>query len=479
LTRDGKPREPDQRTRDLVDYLRLKERQPIVSRPQQQEAVPHSASAQGQQQGMLALPLPFIAASGHHEMLAHFSRALTQGIREAVLTVHQSLALPLAAWEMPSDEAAMGMWVARSAALLGPLLDASWSLEALIEPLRIILPVIKAMPAMTRRTFLQAGAASAMLGGLPLLEGKQIPDEEVMSFCQALGESIAAGWRLFHRSGNAQVLAVGQALLLLIQQTHFLLYPSVRPFFYMGTYSLIGIALHFQERDEEALQAYQSSYIAALAGGNPHNVVQSLICQSDSYHSLGQYAIAIQKIEEALRVIGSTADEAQMRTKAHLLTCWADNAMMLMDHMTAQEKLEAAAVYLDQLTANEEFDHAGWLLLTGKYALMTGEYERAMQAFEQALSELPEHWTLRRAMTATGLAMAYARLGERDGSLQVAEHVAPALETINAPKTNRWFTRYLHHDLLERFPTDERVRAFVADTYRRLPQLANSSQAKR
>src|SRR5579884_4212562 len=38
LTKEGKPRVPDQRTRDLADYLRLKERQPMVNRPPQREA---------------------------------------------------------------------------------------------------------------------------------------------------------------------------------------------------------------------------------------------------------------------------------------------------------------------------------------------------------------------------------------------------------------------------------------------------------
>ncbi len=76
LTRDGKPRVPDQRTRDLVDYLRLKERQPIVSRPPQRESTPpSSAGILAQRDGM--------TVTGQEEMLALFSQAVKQGILQA------------------------------------------------------------------------------------------------------------------------------------------------------------------------------------------------------------------------------------------------------------------------------------------------------------------------------------------------------------------------------------------------------------
>ena len=94
------------------------------------------------------------------------------------------------------------------------------------------------------------------------------------------------------------------------------------------------------------------------------------------------------------------------------------------------------------------------------------------QHFEGALAELPEQWIVRRTMTATGLAMAYARMKERDISLTVAKKLMPMLKTINAPMTGRWFTEYLQQDLLGMFPTERDVYTFVTDTYRELPQLA-------
>src|SRR5579875_2854445 len=57
LTKEGKPRVPDQRTRDLADYPRLKERQPLISRPSQWEPAPSSSvGALVQRDGILAIP---------------------------------------------------------------------------------------------------------------------------------------------------------------------------------------------------------------------------------------------------------------------------------------------------------------------------------------------------------------------------------------------------------------------------------------
>ncbi len=325
------------------------------------------------------------------------------------------------------------------------------------------------MLRLSRRQLLELGIA-AFISRLAQLDSKRISAVEREELGRALGESIANGWKLFHMAGNAPVLAVGQVQLSLIHQAHALLYPATRPYLYTGAFSLIGIALHFQERNEEALQMYHNGYIAALATSDPWYVVASLISLADCHHALSQYSDAIQVLEEALHIIGEPTDKARVRLKAHLLACWADNAMMLHDDRTTQEKLDAAEAYLDQLMPNEEFDRAAWLLIAGKYAFNTRNYAAAKNCFEDALTELPEQWLLRRAMTATGLAMAYARMGERDSSLTIAGDLVPLIRTINAQMTNRWFTEYLQQDLLGIFPSDREVQSFVADTRRQLPQ---------
>ena len=327
---------------------------------------------------------------------------------------------------------------------------------------------------LSRRQLLELGIA-AFLSRLAQLDGKRISAIEREALSRALSESIVDGWKHLFSLENAQVVAIGRVQLALIHQAHTVVYPSALPYFYAGANSLIGIGLHFQERDEEALQAYHHGYIASLATGDPWCTVQSLICQADSYHALRQYSMAIQSIEEALRIIATSADEdgKMTRARAHLLSCWADNAMMLHDDRTTQEKLDMAETYLDPDASNEEFDRAAWLLIAGKYALNSRNSAAAKDCFEEALVTLPEQWLLRRAMTATGLAMACARMGERDSSLAIAKNLIPLITTTNAPMTNRWFAEYLQQDLLGMFPADSEIQGFVVDSCRQLPQGAS------
>jgi transcriptional regulator with XRE-family HTH domain/tetratricopeptide (TPR) repeat protein len=373
-----------------------------------------------------------------------------------------------------ATEQQLGAWLAMHAVDLALLFDEGWTLESVLSSLQFILQGVQAMPSMTRsltrRRLFHLGAA-AIASSIPIPEGRHISAEDRVQLCQALGDTIAAGWKQLYAVDTAQALAVAQAQLFLLQQSHSLLYPQARSLCYTGIYGQIGMTLHFQERDGEALQAYRSSYIAALEAGEPWYVVQSLICQADSYTALRHYDVAIRTIEEALRIIGDPTDEPMRRARAHLLTCWADNAMMLQDFHTTEEKLDTAGSYLSGSMPDEEFDQSTWLLLAGKHALKTGNYGRAQECFQQALREVPQQWIFRHAMIAIGLAMAYAGLRERDESLATAEQVVPMLKTINAPMTNRLYSEYLQQDLLGAFPTDTGVHSFVAETYQGFPQL--------
>ncbi|MGH2496939.1 MAG: AfsR/SARP family transcriptional regulator [Ktedonobacteraceae bacterium] len=354
-----------------------------------------------------------------------------------------------------------------------PLLQAGQALSDM-DMLRVLFALEERpdMSHLSRRQLLELGIA-AFITRLAKLDGKHISAVEREELGHALGESVAAGWKLFHRAGNAEVLAMGQVQLSLIHEAHAFVNSYSLPYLYRGTYDLIGIALHFQERNEEALQAYHNGYIAALATGDSWHIAANLISQADSYHALGQYTTAIQTLEEASRIIEKAHDEASMRLKAHLLSCWADNAMMIQDDRTTQEKLDEAQEYIDPAVPNEEFDRAAWLLIAGKYSLNTRNYTAAKTYLEEALTEIPEQWLLRRAMTAMGLAMAYARLRERDCSLAIAKDLALQIKTLDAQMTNQWFSDYLQQDLLKIFPTDKQVQNFVADTRQQLLQQPN------
>lgn len=368
----------------------------------------------------------------------------------------------------------LGAWLALSAQNLMPLFDARWTPQMVLEALHSLLPGVHAMSQISRRAFgqnlLQLGA-TAFLSSVPVPTGKHISAEERIHLHQALGESIAAGWNLFHTAGNAQVLAVGQAELVLIQQAHALLYPQVRSIFYTGVYNLIGRAYHLQEHYEEALQAHMSAHIAALGTGDPLHIAQSLICQADTYQALGQHANAIQCIEEALRTLGKQ-DEEHIRSRAHLLGCWADNAMTMQEFALAGRKLEEAEPYLDHISQKEEFDRASWLQLAGKRAIMAGEYRQAVSYLEEAHTINPPHWLVRHAGILIPLAIAHARMGERDLSLEVARQAVPVLLAMNAPMSNKHFADYLQQDILESFPRDEQIHTFVSETQQQLPQIA-------
>jgi tetratricopeptide (TPR) repeat protein/transcriptional regulator with XRE-family HTH domain len=368
----------------------------------------------------------------------------------------------------------LGAWLALSAQDLIPLFDAGWTPEMVLEALHIHLPGVHAMSQISRRTFgrhlLQLGAL-ALLRGVPLPTGKHISAEESMLLHQALGESITAGWNLFHTAGNAQVLAVGQAELALLQQTHAFLYPQIRSIFYTGVYNLIGRAHHFQEQYEAALQAHMSAHVAALGAGDPWHVAQSLICQADTYQALGRHAEAIECIQEALRTLGQV-DEEHLRSRAHLLGCWADNAMTMGEYTLSEHKLAEAEAYLDQISPKEEFDRTSWLQLAGKRSLMAQDPKQAVAYLEEALAVSPSHWLVRRAGILIPLAIAYARMRERDLSLQRAQQALPVLVAMNAPMTNQQFAEYLSQDLYGLYPHDEQIHLLVTEAQQQLPQLA-------
>jgi tetratricopeptide (TPR) repeat protein/transcriptional regulator with XRE-family HTH domain len=384
----------------------------------------------------------------------------------SLLTPHQALDyLCESACTLPEQR--LGAWLALSSQDLAPLFDAGWTLDAVLESLYILLKGVQAMSLISRRKLLQLGAA-AVVSGVPVPTGRHVSAEERACLNQALSESIIAAWKLFHTASNAQVLAIGQAQLYLVQQNHSLLSSRNRSIFYSSLYNLIGKALHFQGHYEQALEMHVNAHIAAMTAGDSLHPSQSLLCQSDAYQALGQYAEAIQAIEEALCLLGNSTEEEILRSKAHLLACWADNAKAMREHSIAQKKLEASAIYLDQIGSNEEFDRNSWLQLAGKHALMTGDYETALDYYETALRELPSHWLIRRVLVLIPTMVAYACRRDRDASLTTARQATSALATLNAPVMNRQLLVSAQRGLIDAFPNDVQVRTAFTDMQHQL-----------
>jgi DNA-binding SARP family transcriptional activator len=137
---------------------------------------------------------------------------------------------------------------------------------ALWEVLRILLEPEQAgradLPLFSRRQLLELGI-TALISHLAQLNGARVSVIEREALSRALSESIMDGWKHLLLWENARVVALGRAQLASIHQAHTLVTPSALPYLYAGAHHFLGLGLHFQERDEEALQEYHHGYIAS------------------------------------------------------------------------------------------------------------------------------------------------------------------------------------------------------------------------
>jgi len=350
---------------------------------------------------------------------------------------------------------------------LATLTMLGWTPQDVIAALQIILEGEAVMAKVNRRQVLQLGAG-LFLGGIALPEREHPTAEERVQLSEAIGESIAASWTLFQTANTSQILTVGQAQLSLIQQAHHTLYPSVRPMHYSAIYRLIGGALHFLGRYDEARQAHEKSYITALEGGDIWNMAQSLSWQADGLKAQCQYAQARETIEGALRLLSMQQSLEAIRLQAHLLASGAENAAYLGDTKDVHSKLSRSESLLRDLPPHEEFDHACWHQHAGACALILEQYDEAVTHLQQALQELPPQWTLRHATTLMPLTLAYAKKQDKGASLVIAEKAIPVMSAINSPSLSKQFVDYIRQEFIGSFPDDAHIETFVADTQQRL-----------
>ncbi len=318
------------------------------------------------------------------------------------------------------------------------------------------------MPSITRRQLLQLGGA-AVMSSIPMPMGERVSEEERVQLTSALGESIGAAWKLFHTAGNAQVLAVGQALLFLLKQCHAELLPCMQPLLYSPVYRLIGAALHYQCRYNEAFKAHTQAYLTALEGPDAWNMAQSQTWQALGLKEQGRYGDALHLLELSLRLISAQNDIESIRTTAHLYASSAEIAALLNDAEGVRRRLDTSEKLLESLPGyHEEFDRVGWNGTAGVCSIHLRQYEIAIKRLEQTMEGLPPQSTFRLVITLIPLVVAYANMKERDTSLAVAEKAIPLINTINAPNINKQFVEYTTYALSEAFPGDSKVHEFVA-----------------
>ncbi len=346
-------------------------------------------------------------------------------------------------------------WFTLGTSYLGQLFNDGWSIGEILDMSKLLLQTIQGMPPLNRPKILESSSVTSVRS-IPVLRSSSVPEDECLQLCYALDRSIDAGWRLFHTTGSIQVLTVGKALLHIIQQNHVCIPSRKRNSFYSSVQNLIGQALHFQCRYEEAMEAHVNAHIAALGSGEASEVVRCLFCQSNVHRTLGQYSQSIQVIEEALCYLNDPIDEMLIRIKAHLLASWADNAMNLGEYSIARQKLAESKVLLDDVTPDEEFDLASWFQLAGNYAYMTQDYETATQEYEKALITLSSRWFMRQALILMPLLSTYTCTQNREGILAIFERAVTAVRSLNEPITNKYFVDTVQ-GILVVFENDSRV----------------------
>jgi len=344
-----------------------------------------------------------------------------------------------------------GSWLASSASSLASLFDSGWTVDAVLDSLRIALRGIEGMPVVIRQ---------GLTHSADHLASEQISSEERILLANTLRKSVAEGWQMFHTARPSQVLVVAQAQLSLVQQTHALLSTDLRYSLYAALYNLIGAAYFFQGHYNAAQRAYERSHIAALEGADIWNMAQSLNWQAIVSSACNQHVTAIEAIETALRLLVNEHSEQYVRLKAHLLADWAYNASLLKEHTRVKEKLEASSVFLAHLGPDEEFDEARWHQIAGSCMLKLDDYTSAIEHLEQALAQLPAQWIPRRILTLVPLAETYARQHDREASIAIAEHIAPLIRTIDSTMLKQRFEEY-QQVLIHAFPHDRLVQAFI------------------
>ncbi len=362
------------------------------------------------------------------------------------------------------------VWLTLGASSLGQLLNNGWSIDEILNSVKIVLQGIRGMPDAIRQKLLNDDMI-AMKGSMSNSLAQHISVEERVQLSHALGSSIAEGWALFSTTRNTEILVIGQTLLHFVQQNQFLLYPHVSSLFFSGSYRLVGAALFFQGRYEEAHHTQNSAYMAALANADAWNMAQCRTWQVYGYLACGRYREAIEYVEVALRLIADQDDEADHRLRSHLLALWAENATLMHQYALAQEKLGLSEQWLADIVPNEEFDRTHWRQIAGKCALIADDYQSAIKYFENSLAQLSTNSTIHQAITSLSLASAYARAGKRDWSLSAAEKAIPSISFLNAPLITRQLSDYIQKDLKQSFPDDSRVSTFIGDIRIRFPQM--------
>jgi DNA-binding SARP family transcriptional activator len=354
-----------------------------------------------------------------------------------------------------------GLRLCQGGGVLGDIQASCCSNENITQITRLFLEGESPLCAIPRRSLLQA-VSTLLLGGISpsLRELLSQPDQERLE--QGLSQAIIEGWRLFHAAKTEQAQGLAQAVLLLLQSNQELLSDQLMLQFYAGVCNLLGVCSYIHEQYQDARLAHQRAFLAALETGDPILVVQTHIAQANTLQALGRVSDAMQLLQRAEPLLEEIDDRSiqRARMRANLLASWADQAFLLQESALAQRKLDEAAEALGQLPPAEEFDHVSWLQLAGKHALERRETRHAADLLQRALSLLSPTSQLRQTFILLPLAVAYARLKERDACHQMLTRLVSILRTSRLPRIQRQ-AMLGGAVILEAFPEDHALQAEI------------------
>jgi tetratricopeptide (TPR) repeat protein len=360
-------------------------------------------------------------------------------------------------------------WLLLGVDHLAYLFDEGWSVDDILTSLQTVLQGVHVMSTFNRRHLLKLGAA-AVVSGVAVPATSHVTIEERVHLCQALGESLAAGWQLFHRASTAQVLAVGQAHLYLIQQASSHLFPTVRPIFYASAYNLIGAAYHFHGRYPDAYKAHEQAYVAALEGTDALSMAQSRLWQANGLREQQQYQEALQTIEAAVRLVSAQDNLESIRLQAHLFASGAELAALVGNRTLHHRYLDASRERLEHVPYDyhDEFDHASWHQYKGTCALILKQYATATEELQMAMTTIPPRSLIRQVITLMPLAIAYARQREREQCLDTIKQAAAVVKAIRSPSLCSQFVAYLRQEIVPCFTGEKAIQAVATETERSL-----------
>lgn len=361
-----------------------------------------------------------------------------------------------------------GAWLAGKICQFGPLFHAGWSKGDILNALKILLPTVQTIQTLCDEqpgSIHQVGSST-----LPSFDVHSLSEVERGHMTWTLGNGIAEAWKYFHRSSPYQSLTIAQALLTVLQQYHALILPSFRSLFYAGVYRLIGAALFFLERYQQAQQAQHAAYITALEGADLWSIAQSNIWQIYGYQTQKRYNDAMQLIINTLRIIEEQHDEIYQRIRAHLFALWGENATLQHQYNVASEKIHCSAQIARDIGWNEEFDQRAWLHMAGKCAFLAQNYRTAIDYFERVLEQLTPDDMMLQATVFTALATAYAQSGKQTASMAVIQKSLVTLRTFNAPVIYKQLYRCIEDDLRVASSDDLHIQALVREVQHLIAQ---------